>query len=119
MKVRKLEAMSDSHNETTTTAHGQEASHETGGKSSPKRLLLITAIMLGFAALSWGISLFSKGPTGISNTAGNFSFVFIPAWLTLTIGTVVISVWFTKRLLTAEKYRDSEAVPQGAASHSH
>jgi hypothetical protein len=45
----------------------------------------------------------------------NVQAIFIPAWLTLTIGTVVISMWFAKNLLTAEKYRDSETAPV----HSH
>ena len=45
----------------------------------------------------------------------NVQALFIPAWLTLTIATVVISMWFAKYLLTAEKYRDSE----GAPVHSH
>jgi hypothetical protein len=49
----------------------------------------------------------------------NVQAIFIPAWLTLTIGTVVISMWFAKNLLTAEKYRDSETAPEAAPVHSH
>jgi hypothetical protein len=64
--------------------------------------------MVGFAVLTWGPVLFTrtKGAT------------FIPAWLTLTIATVVISMWFTRYMLTYEKYRDSEAAPAPPA-HSH
>ncbi len=78
-------------------------------KSSARRLLLVTIIMLGFALLTWGPSLFSR----------NVEEMFIPAWLTLTIATVVISMWFARYLLTAEKYRDSETAPHGAPAHSH
>jgi len=78
-------------------------------KSSTRRLVLVTVIMVGFAALTWGPSLLSR----------NAQALFIPAWLTLTIATVVISMWFAKRLLTAEKNRDSETAPQGAPAHPH
>ena len=71
--------------------------------------MLITVIMVGFAALTWGPSLLSR----------NAEEMFIPAWLTLTVATVVISMWFAKYLLTAEKSRDSETAPQGAPAHSH
>lgn len=89
---------------------GQDASQSGGAakKSSPRRLTLITIVMLGFAALTWGVSLFSRGATTISSTGTNFTFVFIPAWVTLTIATVIVSMWFAKNLLEAEKYRDSE-----------
>jgi hypothetical protein len=101
--------LSDSHGE--SASHGKETSHEAHGKgkSSSKRLLLTTVIMVGFAALTWGPSLLSR----------NVQAMFIPAWLTLTVGTVVISMWFGKYILTAEKYRDSETVPQAPSGHSH
>ncbi len=73
-------------------------------KSSTRRLVLVTVIMVGFAALTWGPSLLSR----------NAQALFIPAWLTLTIATVVISMWFAKRLLTAEKNRDSETAPHSS-----
>jgi len=89
---------------------GHETPHaEPTPKSSPRRLVLLTVIMVGFAALTWGPSLLSRSAQAI----------FIPAWLTLTIGTVVISMWFAKNLLTAEKYRDSETAPEAAPVHSH
>jgi hypothetical protein len=78
-------------------------------KSSSRRLLLTTTIMIGFAALTWGPSLFSR----------NVHAIFIPAFLTLTIATLVVCMWFTRYMLTAEKYRDSETAPQGAPAHSH
>ncbi len=93
--------------------------HADPGRPSPRRLLLIAVIMLGFALLTWGVSLFLKGPTTVSSTGTNWPLIFIPAWLTLTISTVVISFWFAKRILTAEKYRDSESPPQGGQSHAH
>lgn len=65
--------------------------------------------MVGFAALTWGPSLWSR----------NIQEMFIPAWLTLTIATVVISMWFARYILTAEKYRDSEAPGQPLPAHSH
>ena len=100
--------MSDSHGE--SGSGGQDTSHAAGGrKSSSRRLILITVIMVGFAALTWGPSLFSR----------NAQEMFIPAWITLTIATVVISMWFAKNLLEAERYRDSETAPQGASAHSH
>jgi len=79
------------------------------GKSSPRRLILLTVIMLGFAALTWGPSLWSR----------NFQTVFIPAWLTLTIATCAISMWFARSLLTAEKHRDSETAPEASPPHPH
>lgn len=101
--------MSESHGE--GGSHPKDMTHSaTGGKkSSPRRLILLTVIMVGFAALTWGPSLFSR----------NVQEMFIPAWITLTIATVVISMWFTKKFLEAERYRDNETLPQGAPSHSH
>ncbi len=78
-------------------ANSQDAKH---GRSSARRLMLISVIMLGFALLSWGPVLFSRSRGAI----------FIPAWLTMTVAAVVISMWFAKYLLTAEKNRDSETV---------
>jgi hypothetical protein len=40
-------------------------------------------------------------------------------WLTLTIGTVIISFWFTRYIMTYEKYRDSETVSPAPPAHSH
>jgi Na+/proline symporter len=45
--------------------------------------------------------------------------VFIPVWLTLTIGTVIISMWFAKYLMTYEKNRDAETPGPSAPAHSH
>jgi hypothetical protein len=75
--------------------------------------------MVGFAALTWAPALFSRGATGLSGTAKNLPNIFIPAWITLTIATVIISMWFTKRLLEAEKYRDSETTTPAAPPQSH
>jgi uncharacterized membrane protein YbhN (UPF0104 family) len=71
--------------------------------------MLITIIMVGFAVLTWGPSLFSR----------NYAQAFIPAWITLTIATVIISMWFAKNLLEAEKYRDSETASPAGPAHSH
>ncbi len=107
--------MSDSHGGTGT--QGQDTSHSAAAsKSSPRRLVILTLVMLGFAAASFLPSLFSRGGTGVSNTAGNLPDLFIPIWLSLTIATVIISMWFTKFLMTAEKYRDSESP---SPPHSH
>lgn len=65
--------------------------------------------MVGFAAASFLPSLFSRGGTGLSSTGTNFTLLFIPVWLTLTIGTVIISMWFTKFLIEAERNRDAES----------
>ncbi|HEV2390244.1 MAG TPA: hypothetical protein VGS04_05920 [Nitrososphaerales archaeon] len=110
--------MPDSHGD-AQAQDGSHASDEIEKKSSPRRLLLITVIMLGFAAASFLPSLFSRGAgTGVSDTASNLPDIFIPIWLTLTIGTVVISFWFVKFIMTAERYRDSETSP-AAPSPSH
>jgi uncharacterized membrane protein len=85
-------------------------------RSSPRRLIVITIIMFGFAALSFLPSLF-RGGTGF-NTGYNITTIFIPVWLTLTISTVVISMWFTRYLMTAEKYRDAEAVSASGSEHA-
>jgi len=99
------EHLSDSHN----SAEGTPSGYGGPSKSSSKRLLLITIIMVGFAALTWGPSLFTR----------NVQAAFIPAWLTLTIATVIISMWFTKRLLEAEQFRDHETAPQPTPAQSH
>ena len=100
--------MIESHGERGDDGH--EASHaDPKPKPSSRRLMLLTIIMVGFAALTWGPSLLSRSTQAI----------FIPVWLTLTIGTEVISMWFAKNILTAEKYRDSETAPQGSPAHSH
>lgn len=67
--------------------------------------------MVGFAALTWGPALFTRGATASGRTGLDMPNVFIPVWLTLTIATVIISMWFTKRLMEYEKFRDSETVP--------
>jgi hypothetical protein len=80
---------------------------------------MVTIVMLGFAFLTFAPALFSRGATGRS-TGTNLPDIFIPIWLTLTIGTVVISMWFTRAILIAEKSRDSETVtPSPAPTHSH
>ncbi len=84
-------------------------------RSSPRRLALLTIIMVGFAAASFLPSLFSRGTTGLTSTATNLSGFFIPIWLSLTIVTVIISMWFAKFLLEAERNRDSET--QAPPSH--
>jgi hypothetical protein len=101
-------ALTESHEESASTGH-DAPNGGSASKSSPRRLVLLTVIMVGFAVLTWGPSLVSR----------NAQAIFIPAWLTLTISTVVISMWFAKYLLTAEKNRDSETAPQGAPAHSH
>jgi hypothetical protein len=74
--------------------------------------------MLGFTVLTWGVALFTNRSTAVAATGLNRTDIFIPAWLTLTIATVIISMWFARFLMTAEKYRDSETAP-AAPSHSH
>ena len=78
------------------------------GRSSARRLMLVTVVMLGFALLTWGPALFSRSRAA----------VFLPAWVTLTVSTVVVSMWFARYILTAEKNRDSETAP-AAPAHSH
>lgn len=80
-------------------------------KSSPRRLVLLTVIMLGFAALSFLPALFSRGATGLSSTGTNSPDIFIPVWITLTVATVIISMWFAKFLIEAERNRDAESAP--------
>lgn len=75
--------------------------------------------MVGFAVLTWGVALSSRGRTGLSGTGSDLPQIFIPVWLTLTIATVIISFWFTKFLMTAERYRDSETATPAAPAHSH
>jgi hypothetical protein len=89
------------------------------GKSSPIRLLLIAVVLVGFAFGSWGLSLFFRGATNVKETGKNFPEIFIPVWVGMTITTVVVSFWFAKRILTAEKSRDSETVSPASPAHSH
>ena len=109
--------MSQPHSEGGTQTH--QVAHGSAGKSSKRRLVLITIIMLGFAVLTWGVALTSRGTTGIGGTGSNITLIFIPAWLTLTIVVVIISFWFAKFLLTAERYRDSETPAPTPSSHPH
>ena len=109
MKAGKTELLAESHGESGNDGREAPQGGPRPSKPSPRRLVLLTIIMVGFAALTWGPSLLSR----------NVPAMFIPAWLTLTIATVVISMWFAKYLLTAEKYRDSETAPQGAPAHPH
>jgi hypothetical protein len=107
--MRRKTALSDSQGESGTPGH--DTSHGTGGakKSSSRRLMLLTIIMVGFAALTFLPSLFQRSTQEI----------FIPVWLTLTIATVIISMWFAKYLMTYEKYRDSETATPAAPVHPH
>lgn len=77
--------------------------------------------MIGVAAGAWLPSLFLRGGgMGVHDTAADASYWFIPFWMVLTIGVCVISFYFTKYLMTAEKHRDSETVPQTPAPvHPH
>ncbi|HVC27763.1 MAG TPA: hypothetical protein VND40_06335 [Nitrososphaerales archaeon] len=111
--------MSDSHG--GSGMQGQDTSHGTGApsRSSHRRLVLVTIIMVGFAGLSFLPALFSRGGTGVSSTGSDMPNIFIPVWLTLTIATVVISMWFTKFLMTYEKYRDSESPHPAEPAPSH
>ena len=99
-------------------SHGGSASHGSAGqKSSPKRLIIITVVMLGIAALSFLPALFGR-VTDSTATGYDFSALFIPVWLTLTIVVVIIAFWAFRSLITLEKYRDSETPPV-EPSHSH
>ena len=89
------------------------------GKASARRLLLLAVIMVGWAFLTFGPALFSRVGTGIGSTSANLTVVFIPIWLSLTIGTVVISMWFAKRLMEAERDRDAETMPRGSPAQPH
>ena len=87
-------------------------------KNSTKRLVIILLIMLSVAALAWIPTLFGRGPNGgASHTATDLAAIFIPAWLTLTVGVVIISFWFFRDLVTSEKDRDSESVGPKAPAH--
>ena len=112
--------MADAHNEGQSDGKQPAASYGAdSGKESPRRLIIVTIIMVGFALLTFAPALFSRGATGL-NTGTNLPDIFIPVWLTLTIATVVISLWFARYILIAEKARDSETVtPSPAPSHSH
>jgi hypothetical protein len=112
--------LADAHNEGQSDGKQAAAPYEAGqGKSSPRRLIIVTIIMLGFAFLTFAPALFSRGATGLRSTGTNLPNIFIPVWLTLTIGTLVISLWFARYILIAEKSRDSETVtPSPAPSHS-
>ena len=120
MKPGKTELLSDSHSENGTKMEDTSSGYGGPSKSSPKRLILLTVVMVGFAALTWGASLFSRGAgTGVGATAFDLPNIFIPVWITLTIATVIISMWFAKRLMEAEKFRDHEPAPAPAPAHSH
>ncbi|MDG7006489.1 MAG: hypothetical protein JRM86_06090 [Nitrososphaerota archaeon] len=98
-----------------TDSHGQAA----GKKSSGSRLVKILLIMLAVAVLAFIPPLFSRGGTGIGSTSSNITPLFIPVWLTLTVGVVVICFYFFKDLVTAERYRDRESPDPSGSSHSH
>jgi len=97
---------------------GHDASQGPVKKSSPKRLTLILFIMLSVAALAWLPTLFSRGPPGgAAHTGSDITLIFIPAWLTLTIAVCVISLYFFKTLVDAEKSRDSEEIAGKMPQH--
>jgi hypothetical protein len=98
--------MSESHFESGSKAQETHGAPK-ASKSSSRRLLVVSLVMVGFAATAWGPALFQR----------NVHDIFIPVWLTLTIATVIISFWFTKRIMTYESYRDSETVPPVAPAH--
>jgi flagellar basal body-associated protein FliL len=98
---------------------GHDASHAPERKRSSKRLVVVFLIMLAVAVLAWVPSLFSRGPTygGTAHTGSDFTLIFIPAWITLTVGVCFISLYFFKYLVDAEKARDSEPVTGRAPAH--
>lgn len=100
-------------------SHGHEASHEGSKGSSPRRLIIVTAIMLSVAALSFLPPLFSRGPTNVTSTGYSFTELFIPVWLTLTVGVVIIAFYFFRDLVTKERARDGETPRPAEPVHSH
>jgi hypothetical protein len=74
--------------------------------------------MLSVAALSFIPSLY-RGSTGISSTDTDSTPLFIPVWLTLTVGVVVIAFYFFRDLVTAERNRDGETARPAEPVHSH
>lgn len=94
-----------------------DSQHEQDGKkSSGSRLLTILVIMLGVAGLSFLPSLLIRNGTGVTSTASNYTPLFFPVWITLTVGAVFICFYFFQDLVTAERYRDRES-PE--APHPH
>jgi len=80
---------------------------EHGHSAAPQRprsgftrlhLVLLIAIMVGIATLTFGPSL----------TVRDIVPIFIPIWLFLTVSVVFICMWFVHNILTAERARDSE-----------
>jgi hypothetical protein len=78
-------------------SHG-DVSQEDPPKMTGRRLLLTVAFVLAFGALAFGLPTLGR----------NAAELFIPVWLILTVSTVFVIMWFTKRILTAERARDPE-----------
>jgi len=81
----------------TEHAHG-DVSEEDHPRMTGKRLVLTVAFLLAFGALAFGLPTLGR----------NAAELFIPVWLVLTVSTVFVLMYFTKKMLTAEKARDSE-----------
>jgi len=108
--------LSESHGGSGT--HGHDTSQGGTKKSSARRLVIVAFIMLSVAALSFIPSLY-RGGTGASSTATDSTPIFIPVWLTLTVGVVIIAFYFFKDLVTAERSRDGETPRPAEPVHSH
>lgn len=93
-----------------------ESHHEPGAKSSGRRILTVLVIMVGVAALSFLPALFSRNGTGTTSTATNYTPLFFPVWISLTVGVVFICFYFFQDLVTAERYRDRES-PERHPAH--
>lgn len=109
--------MSESHG--ASDVHGHDASNGGPAKGSPRRLIIVTFIMLSIAALSFLPSLFSRGGTNVTSAGYSFTSIFIPVWLTLTVGVVIIAFWFFRALITLERNRDGETPRPAEPVHSH
>ena len=107
--------MSESHGASKVHDHG---SSEGPSKGSFRRILIVALIMLSVAILSFVPSLY-RGSTGITSTATDSTPLFIPVWLTLTVGVVLIAFYFFKDLVTKERARDGETPRPAEPVHSH
>ena len=70
-------------------------------------MLIVAVIMISVAVLAFVPSLY-RGSTGATSTATDSTPLFIPVWLTLTVGVVIIAFYFFRDLVTKERARDGE-----------
>jgi len=88
---------------------GEPKITESEHKSSNLRVIVIALAMVAVAVLAWVPSLFSRGAgQGITHTGTDIDVIFVPVWVALTIGVVIGSFYFSKKLLETEKPRDAD-----------